>query len=416
MKFLLRFSGFTFFLVFFVCLLPSYGQPTTRAEEIDEARRDKVAHLWPERQSPLVDFINKLMDRGLLDGFESGAGANGWQFLLGGMRSGQGTALGTGYRRTDIWQDRIGFRSTLRGTFYKAVLFDFDLDFQSLKTDRTFLNVYAKYERSPRMDFYGEGPDSSENQRTSYLLDDTGVDVNAGYEIFRNFQSGLTGGVVDIHTGCGTIGGVPCFNELFDPEEAPGLGQDTTYLRWGAFLFYDNRDYTSLPRKGGLYGARIRFYSDRQLDLFNFKQAEFELQQYIPYFNETRVIAIRLQTVLSFASSGDAVPVYFQPVLGGNDFLRSFPRYRFYDNNSIYAAVEHRWYAFTGLEMALFAEAGKVVPTKSQINFSNLEFSAGIGFRFRINNGLVTRIDFAGGEEGFRFFWTFTGVFKVKNR
>jgi hypothetical protein len=283
MKFLLRLSGFTFVIGFFVCLLPSYGQqPTTRAEEINAARKYKVAHLWPERQSPLVDRVNKLTERGLLDGFKSGMGANGWQFLLGGMRSGQGTAFGAGYRRTDIWEDRIGFRTTLRGTFFKAVLFDFNLDFQSLKTDRTFLNAYAKLEQSPRMSFFGEGPNSSEDQRTSYSLNDTGVDVNAGYEIFRNFRSGLTGGVVDVHTGCGSIGGVPCFNEVFDPQQAPGLGLDTTYLRWGAFVVYDNKDTPTLTRRGGLYGARFRYYSDRDLDQFNFRQTELRCSNSYP--------------------------------------------------------------------------------------------------------------------------------------
>ena len=60
-------------------------QPKTREEAIEQARRDKMARLWPERESPLADQVNQLVERGLLDGFESGKGANGWQIVLGGM-------------------------------------------------------------------------------------------------------------------------------------------------------------------------------------------------------------------------------------------------------------------------------------------------------------------------------------------
>ena len=54
------------------------------------------------------------------------------------------------------------------------------------------------------------------------------------------------------------------------------------------------------------------------------------------------------------------VPFYGQPKLGGNDDLRSFARYRYYDDNYLIVNVEHRWYAFTALDVALFADAGTV--------------------------------------------------------
>ena len=61
------------------------AQPTTRAEEIEEARREKIARLWPERESPLVDMVNGFVERGLLDDAQ-GAGANGFQFVLGSLQ------------------------------------------------------------------------------------------------------------------------------------------------------------------------------------------------------------------------------------------------------------------------------------------------------------------------------------------
>jgi hypothetical protein len=80
------------------------AQFKTRTEEIEDARREKRARLWPERESPLVEEVNKLVERGLLEGAESGKGSNGAQLVLGGMRSGQGMSVGVGYRRSDIWR------------------------------------------------------------------------------------------------------------------------------------------------------------------------------------------------------------------------------------------------------------------------------------------------------------------------
>jgi hypothetical protein len=65
---------------------PALTHPKTRTEEIEQIRRDKMARLWPERQSPLADEVNKRAERGLLSGTESGKGANGWQIVMEGER------------------------------------------------------------------------------------------------------------------------------------------------------------------------------------------------------------------------------------------------------------------------------------------------------------------------------------------
>jgi hypothetical protein len=389
-------------------------QPTTRVEEIEQARRDKQARLWPERESPLVDQVNQLMERGLLDGFESGKGANGWQIILGGMRSGQGMSAGVGYRRSDFWRERIDWRLTARATPQLATMLDFEMDSKFLRTERSFLKFYGKYESSPQMDYYGQGMGSQMDDRSSYRLEDISFDFNAGVEIFKDFRAGITGGVLGVHTGSGKRSGFPSTDEIFDSETAPGLGEDTTYVRWGGFLYYDWRDYRGGPKSGGVYGVRFRQSSDRELMKYSFKQTELEFQQYSPYFNKTRTIAMRLAVVLSFPTEGDFVPIYSQPTIGGNDNLRGFDRYRFYDNHSILVSVEHRWYAFSGLDMALFADGGKVVGRKADIDFTDLKYSGGIGFRARIRNAVVMRVDFAYGSEGFRFMWTFSDIYKLR--
>ena len=141
-------------LVGFALLLFFPGSPLlgqqfkTRAEEIEQARRDKRARMWRETESPIVQKVNTLVERGLLDGVTSGKGSNGWQVGLGGTRSGQGMSVGLGYRRTDLFGDRLGFRTTFRGTPQLASLVDFELNFPKLETERVFVNFHAKYENS----------------------------------------------------------------------------------------------------------------------------------------------------------------------------------------------------------------------------------------------------------------------------
>ena len=160
------------------------AQPKTRAEEIDIARREKIARLWPERESPMVDMVNGFVERGLLDDSE-GAGANGFQVVLGGMRSGQGASFGIGYRRSDIWNDQLAYRFTARGTLQNAWMLDAELDFPKLRSERGYITLYSKFESSPQMDYYGEGINSSQDDRTSYSWDTLSFDGSAAYEIVQ---------------------------------------------------------------------------------------------------------------------------------------------------------------------------------------------------------------------------------------
>ena len=398
----------------FVLLSSTAHAQTTRAEEIDQQRRDKVARLWPERESPLVNTANGLIETGFGERIEDGRGQNGPQVVLGGMRSGHGMSFGGGYRKTDIWAERLGVRATGRMTFQGAYMLDARLDFNTLTGERGFFNLYTKYERSPKMDFYGRGPFSRSADRSSFLLEDASVDFQAGLDLSNNLRIGATGGAVVVDTGPGQRSGFPSTEDAFGPETAPGIGDGLIdFDRWGWFVAFDHRDSPAGPRSGGVYGLRYRHYFDRTLNKYNFYQADAEFQQYIPYFNRTRVIAFRAAATLSWHGQDNEVPVFFMPTVGGNDDLRSFARYRYHDSNAVFVSAEHRWYVFRGLDMAVFADAGKVIPRKADLDLSDLEWSGGVGFRTRLRDLVIMRTDFAFGRDGFRMIWTFSDIFTI---
>jgi hemolysin activation/secretion protein len=105
------------------------------------------------------------------------------------------------------------------------------------------------------------------------------------------------------------------------------------------------------------------------------------------------------------------VPFYLQPILGGSDDLRGFRPYRFSGRNLISLNGEYRWAAFSGLDMALFVDAGKVFDRRSQLNFAHLEKSVGFGFRFNVLNQVFLRTDVGFSREGFQVWFKFNDAF-----
>ena len=393
---------------------PVAAQPQTRADVIATERADKLAELWPERQNAMVDLVNGFVERGFKEGLDSGRGGNGFQGTVGGMRAGQGLSLGVGYRRSDLLHEQLDYRSTARVSGHGGYMFDADLDFKSLRTERTSVRWYSKYEHSPSIEYFGEGNASSKDNRTSYRFDDFASDFLASFQLVRNLHVGATAGYYRVHTAPSGQSDLPPIDEAFSSTSLPGFGQDTEYGRVGALVYYDSRDSRTGPRDGGLYGARYREYWDVRLQSFAFRQAEFEAQRYLPYFNRGRVIAIRAAAVLSFPKDNGTVPLYLQPTLGGSDDLRGFTNYRFRDYHSLSIGLEHRWHAFSLLDMSAFVDAGKVVPLKSELTPTHLHVSGGLGFRVRLRSAVVSRTDFAASREGFRIVWTFSDVFGLK--
>ena len=242
-------------------------------------------------------------------------------------------------------------------------------------------------------------------------LNTASIDPRAGYRFTRSLNAGIDLGYGAAHTGPVSGGDVPSIETKFDQTTAPGLFVDTRFGLWGAFAGFDTRDLVRGPRSGGFYGIEFRRYLDLDEGTYSPRKLALEGQHFFPYFNKQRVVALFVRARFAYADGADrVVPFYLLPQLGGNFELRGFNQYRFSDDNALMAAVEHRWYVFSGLEMAAFADAGKTVPKKGNIDFSGLNYSGGIGLRARIRGAVVLRMDVAGSREGFRWIWSLSDI------
>jgi hypothetical protein len=118
--------------------------------------------------------------------------------------------------------------------------------------------------------------------------------------------------------------------------------------------------------------------------------------------------AVMGHAALAFVSTGQAMPFFAQPTLGGTDLdgtssLRSFSDYRFRAPNALTGSIEHELDLVGPIGSLLFADAGRVSDTRSGLGSGKFHHSFGAGIALRLGNTTVFRLFYAwGGGEGTR--------------
>jgi outer membrane protein assembly factor BamA len=382
----------------------------TRAEQIEQERRKKAATLTPEVASKTEQRLVMIREKRILEKISYGIG--GLRARFGALVTGSGFALGPEYFRDDLANGQVLFRATTQFSTQQYQLYDVELAFPRMLDDHAFFELHATHRNFPQMQYYGPGPESTREARTNYGLEDTNFSFVAGVRPrARHLRLGVTGGYTEVNVGPGTRRQWASTERVFSASQAPGIDNQTDYLQSGVFAQYDYRDVPGGPRRGGNYLAKFTYNKDIDLKQHTFRRLELEAQQYIPFFNERRVIALRARSELSYKNRNQTLPFYMQSVLGGSNDLRGFRPFRFYDDNLIVFNAEYRYEIFSGLDMAIFGDAGKVFHSKKDWNVEDLEASYGVGMRFNARNSVFLRIDAGFSHEGFMVWLKFNNVF-----
>jgi outer membrane protein assembly factor BamA len=172
----------------------------------------------------------------------------------------------------------------------------------------------------------------------------------------------------------------------------------------GCLVQLDLRDFPEDPHKGTYVRAAFdRYYAESQ-NRFSYYPVSVVAEQYVPFLNRKRVIALRAKTELSYHSENQVVPFYLQPTLGSDMDLRGYRRYRFYDENVLSLNAEYRWEISSGFDMALFIDGGNVFHRPWEVGLSDLKSSAGFGLRIKNLNArrVLARLDIGFSREGFQ--------------
>ncbi len=397
--------GITLIAVTLLLGLQAYAQET-RAAEIERQREEKAAHPESEMPGKVEKTLDYVDDHKILDRLT--VGYHGWNVLFGGLPPGSGFGLGPEFRlRTESLGSNLRVGAQFSTKLYQKYYVRWTLP--KMAHDHVAWDFNALHRNYSQIDYFGPGPRSSKSTRTDYRLEDTAVDGSLGIKPVRQLNLGGSAGYLWVNIGPGTSERFPSTEQIF--PAIPGIENQTNFLRYGPYAQVDYLDRPDVPTGGGLYTFQYTWYRDQDLKLHDFQRMDVEIQQYFGFFNKTRVFAVRGKATLTDAQRGQTIPFYMQPTIGGSEDLRGFHPFRFYDNNSLVLNAEYRWHATSLLDMALFADGGKVFPRRGELNFSNLQGDGGIGFRFNINGQQVLRLDVAGSHEGFRIWIKFNDIF-----
>jgi hypothetical protein len=373
------------------------AQPAgTRQAEIGRQQAEKAANLVPEGPSAIERLILKLEP--VVMAVEP-TGIYPW---FGSILGGGWMGFGGGYRAVfaDTGQVNVFGAWSLRN--YRTI--DARASLPTFLDGRGRVSLHGKYLFADKVSFYGLGPDSQKQDRSSFTYEPTTAGAQVDVEVVPHLWLG--GGLGYAHVG--TSGGErdPSIEQAFGPDEAPGLGQSPSYLVTHASAAIDWRESPGYTTSGGLYRIEHRRYDARGGSSLGFEATEVELQQFVPVLRANWVLAFRAIGTVTYGHDGGEVPFFTMPTLGSGHDLRGFSNRRFRDRNRILLQAEYRWRPSKFVDLALFYDAGKVEPHRADLDLDGLQTSWGGGIRLHSPGVTAVRVDVARSREGVKFIFS----------
>jgi hypothetical protein len=332
---------------------------------------------------------------------------NGFYPWFDSVYSGGGFTLGAGYRR--FYGDRTFW--VARGLFSAKAYKLAEVGTMSLGLagGHIDLRVLGGWRDATQVAFYGVGGTTAPDGKTDFRLKQAyaGALVR-GRSGLAVFDLGTQFEDYTLESGHGTG---PSIEDVHTPATAPGLGANPVYIHVTASGGMDSRTPSpGYARRGGLYALTYDGYFDTN-ETYTFDRLQAEAVQHIPILRENWVVSLHA-VARTTLDDGDTVPYFLLPALGSGSTLRAYPSWRFRDRHSLLLSGEWRWLPNRMfLDLALFADAGKVASRREDLNFSGLKHDVGVGMRIHGLGGTPLRIDVAHGSEGFNIVFSGSPAF-----
>ena len=363
----------------------------TRTEIIRQEQADKLRTVTPPELNRAEKIVNRLEDWGLLTGEPRGVYP-----LLDSVYPGGGFAAGLGARKPFADDGAIGVIGAYSiNSFWRAQT---DVSMPSFASHRGRVSLTAGYLDAPDVKYYGIGPDSDKDDKTSFGYTPFKGGGRLDFDVSRYLSVGGGVNYFDVKTDSGATG--PSIEERFSPANSPGLELDQfKYVNSTARAVVDWRRQLGYAGSGGQYRVQFDDFRERDNDRYSFRSLEAEVTQLIPLMRANWVVALRGLATITDIDDTEAVPYFMLPSLGGGKTLRGFPDFRFRDRQRLVMNAELRWTPARFLDMAVFYDAGKVAARKGDLDFRDLENSYGIGMRIIGVKGYAFKVEVAHSRE-----------------
>lgn len=364
-----------------------------------ETREDQMAAQQAEKATRLHPYEPDRLER-RLDMVKRALLAQRSVFpFIGSTLAGGGLAFGPGYRARYGDTGAFDAHAAWSVKNYKAA--DAALKLPAVAHGRMTVQMRVNWLDAPDVAFYGAGNDSRQDDRTGFSYRATTVGVSTRIQATRLFAVG--GGIESIQMETGQAGQ--------GTTASPITAADPAYRRSHVFAAIDSRTSAAFTRRGGLYRLDWSDYRQTNAGPYSFRRVDAEVQQFVPILRENWVIALRALASSTSTASGQDVPYFLMPDLGGSHTLRGYPAWRFRDRNRLLLTGEYRWTAGPFVDMALFMDAGSVASRAKDLDARDFKKTYGVGVSFHTPTTTVMRIEVARAHEGTSLLLSFSPSF-----
>jgi hypothetical protein len=287
----------------------------------------------------------------------------------------------------------------------------FDLSYMDLAAGggRYILGGQISWFKNPFARFFGFSNSSSEADETNYTSREGLVNFTLGVNLTADALIMFTERYRDVRIEQGAVDSLPQTKQLFPDVTGIGgahiLGHRLTFR-------YDTRDFQLTPSSGTYVNVFAEFDQNLMGSGPNrWWRYSFDARHLIRH-NTDQVFVMH---VLFDAVTGDRIPFYERPSLGGENTLRGFGLMRFIDDTAVLINLENRIQALErqifdyniNLEVAPFLDIGRVGSNFETDWLNQIQYNPGLGFRVTAKPHVVGRIDVAYGRDGAN---TFVGL------
>ena len=386
----------------------------------------KEVHNIDEYCTPALQA--KFLDR-TQDGQCGGAVFNGspLHFNAQQFAPGNGLGLGLGYKRLftfgQKWQNNwdLGGMGSVQGAWEGHFVAQFNKERPAPSmTDTTppqhrivekfQIQPYVDAQQLTKLDYYGEGPQSSRQALALYSERDIHVGVGVSIPLAWWLNVGAKAEGLWPSIGPASTSTIPSVADDYSgvPSLAPGIGSQPAFTH---YQFYVRPHLPNDYPYGLIYKIGYEYYQDHGSGQYSFGRFRADLLHNL--YLEHAGKEVRRDSILSFygrltlaqTSAGNSVPFYLQDSLGGTDIngdpaLRAFPDYRFRDPDNMVIEVEFNRRIWKPLGIMVFYDTGQVAAQAADLSLARMRQGVGGGLTVWSGTKVVFRayVGFGGGE------------------
>ena len=293
---------------------------------------------------------------------------------LGSLTIGSGFAYGLGFRDRDLFENKGALDIWAAASIRSYWAAEARLTFPELAGRRLPLETWVSRRDYPQENFFGIGPDSNRG-RPLGLRHPHRLLRRAGWRSAGCVA--LVGGGLEYLTPAGAAAGTTAcrtWTDVFASDGRPGFATSADFLAERGF----RRDRLSRAeeRAGRADGTASTSptTTTARPGRYTFNRVDADLRQFVGFLAGRRVLAaatLRLDVGHRRRRSGDAVlsacPRSAATIRCAG-FAIPLPR-----TARDPAQAEYRWEIWSGLDAALFYDAGKVADRRADLDFTDLE-------------------------------------------